>query len=252
MRIQTPSRTRAFTLIELLVVIAIIAILAAILFPVFARARENARRASCQSNLKQLGIAAAQYTQDYDERLVPNYIVVDSGMPSSQYPLGVWSTGFWYWPQILEPYHKSKQVFVCPSSSIQSKDTPYYGQYGINYAPTIQPVQVSIAQIDSPATMYLMMDAGSYAMHPAWAKDAIGGYWYLPGGGEGGATNSGPVGSDYATDFKNGRHFGGVNMAFADGHVKWLQSSKVVAEANKWTGDGPSYAASAWNYGKSS
>jgi prepilin-type N-terminal cleavage/methylation domain-containing protein len=65
----TPSRKRTgFTLIELLVVIAIIAILAAILFPVFARARENARRASCQSNLKQIGLAVYQYTQDYDEK----------------------------------------------------------------------------------------------------------------------------------------------------------------------------------------
>jgi prepilin-type N-terminal cleavage/methylation domain-containing protein len=68
---------RGFTLIELLVVIAIIAILAAILFPVFARARENARRASCQSNLKQMALASAQYTQDYDERLAPGYFPID-------------------------------------------------------------------------------------------------------------------------------------------------------------------------------
>ena len=93
-------RITGFTLIELLVVIAIIAILAAILFPVFARARENARRASCMSNLKQIGLAMAQYTQDWDEKtLVTDHIV-----------------GYeWFEP--LQPYIKSEQVFRCPSLS---------------------------------------------------------------------------------------------------------------------------------------
>ncbi|RYG53119.1 DUF1559 domain-containing protein, partial [bacterium] len=68
---QSVTTRKAFTLIELLVVIAIIAILAAILFPVFGRARENARRSSCQSNLKQIGLGIMQYTQDYDERIIP-------------------------------------------------------------------------------------------------------------------------------------------------------------------------------------
>src|SRR4051812_18788683 len=85
-----PWTGRGFTLIELLVVIAIIAILAAILFPVFARARENARRAACQSNLKQIMLGIAQYNQDYDER----------------YPLGsiVVGASFVVWPQLIQPY----------------------------------------------------------------------------------------------------------------------------------------------------
>jgi prepilin-type N-terminal cleavage/methylation domain-containing protein/prepilin-type processing-associated H-X9-DG protein len=96
----------AFTLIELLVVIAIIAILAAILFPVFARARENARRSSCSSNLKQLGLGILQYTQDYDETYSPGI-----GPSGSQW----WQTG---WARNIEPYLKSVAVYRCPSDPV--------------------------------------------------------------------------------------------------------------------------------------
>jgi prepilin-type N-terminal cleavage/methylation domain-containing protein len=106
------SRHSGFTLIELLVVIAIIAILAAILFPVFARARENARRASCQSNLKQMGLAMMQYTQDNDERFCNSYWDTTNPTPP---PGGRWITlgsgnTRWYWAQILHPYHKSTEI----------------------------------------------------------------------------------------------------------------------------------------------
>jgi len=102
------NRRRGFTLIELLVVIAIIAILAAILFPVFARARENARRASCQSNLKQIGLGFAQYVQDYDGTFPMQAYDAASGATDG-------STGSW--PYLLQPYIKSSQVFRCPSDS---------------------------------------------------------------------------------------------------------------------------------------
>ncbi len=98
-----PAR-QGFTLIELLVVIAIIAILAAILFPVFARARENARRSSCQSNLKQIGLGLIQYTQDYDEK----YPVLRGGSTGNNVN-GVWV--------ITQPYLKSTQIYQCPSET---------------------------------------------------------------------------------------------------------------------------------------
>jgi prepilin-type N-terminal cleavage/methylation domain-containing protein/prepilin-type processing-associated H-X9-DG protein len=91
-------RKSAFTLIELLVVIAIIAILAAILFPVFGRARENARRSSCQSNLKQIGLGMLQYSQDYDEK----FMMEDDGQHA--------------YKQTIQPYLKSAQIWACPSN----------------------------------------------------------------------------------------------------------------------------------------
>lgn len=101
------KRNTGFTLIELLVVIAIIAILAAILFPAFARARENARRASCQSNLKQMGLGILQYVQDYDEVMPPSYNQTDGGRS---------------WRTLVQPYVKSTQLFMCPSNPKNSEN----------------------------------------------------------------------------------------------------------------------------------
>jgi len=104
---RRPSRAKGFTLIELLVVIAIIAILAAILFPVFARARENARRSSCQSNEKQIALGFKQYLQDYDEKYPP-------------------ATPGTLWPTAINVYTKSVQILRCPSASSGSADAIDY------------------------------------------------------------------------------------------------------------------------------
>jgi len=110
-------RRRAFTLIELLVVIAIIAILAAILFPVFAKAREQARKTSCLSNLKQIGTAAMMYSQDYDE-MMPSAVFANS-------PAGLWGTPAWndygwgYIFTLFDPYAKNTGIYACPSAQPQ-------------------------------------------------------------------------------------------------------------------------------------
>ena len=132
-----------FTLIELLVVIAIIAILAAILFPVFAQARAKARQISDLSNMKQIGLAAMQYVQDYDEVLPTAALRNCEKIPAPGTPPNLWSNNWRTWPEQLYPYTKNMQIFTSPNRT----DSPFFG-YCIN---------VSSSQDDYPASY----DAGS-------------------------------------------------------------------------------------------
>jgi len=229
-----------FTLIELLVVIAIISILAAILFPVFARARESARRTSCLSNLKQMGLGVMMYVQDYDETY-PTDIHTDSTVPET----GWWgTTGLWFWPATIYPYVKNMQVFRCPSSRFQG-DGPKglrVTNYGANYY-VIGPTSaiVKMAQVSRPSENFMIMDAGQYVLtrYAAYSAapydDIAGSSMYVPGACAFNGTTMAHAsyGDPQREDCNNYRHLGGVNVAFADGHAKWLNYKTVAAESQK-------------------
>ena len=193
-------RRKGFTLIELLVVIAIIAILAAILFPVFAKAREKARTSSCQSNLKQLSIGLLQYVQDYDETLPKRYFAVEAQS----------------WRMVIQPYLKSDQVFRCPSNTTNnnlSLDGVIRCSYGANgqdnqNTPMNRNAVVALAAIDAPAQLIMLAETTR-----TWSEAPI-------------MTNTG-------TSFYAG-HSGMGNFAFADGHVKSLKWSSTGTPANLW------------------
>ena len=192
-------RRRGFTLIELLVVIAIIAILAAILFPVFAKAREKARQSSCASNVKQLGLGLLQYAQDYDESLPARYTAATN-----------------QWVNVIDPYVKSQQLWVCPSTRATS-----YGYQEIYLS--IRP----IASIGSPSETVMLCDTGPVLPTNAydWEIDAPSQFGNPPAA-PADEVNGLPVASD--TQYRarpHPVHNGGCNVGWVDGHVKWLTTS---------------------------
>ena len=201
------SQTHGFTLIELLVVIAIISILAAILFPVFARARENARRASCMSNLKQIGLGMMMYVQDFDEqyfgRAYGAPVVGDAPYTHFWSPVG--GSTVWF----LGPYIKNTQVFYCPSFPTN--------QIAYGYNQILRP-GMAAAAIQDPARMLGFVDSqffGDTAYAPAWPGSKA--LWDTV------FCKTVNVSSCTAQNQLHGRHMDGVNVAFLDGHVKWMR-----------------------------
>ena len=199
-------RRQGFTLIELLVVIAIIAILAAILFPVFARAREKARQTACLSNVKQIALAWTMYAGDYDDT---NMLECQGG-------------ACWTYMNPLNAYVKNAQIFQCPSN-VHSQPTPgccaeswmpyppwdrnWYSGYGLNCK--VSWGGKALSNIERPAELAVFCDAVNWPVRPA---DACLNPW----GGLPGVHNE------------------GINIALADGHAKWFIIRKV--NTVKWAG----------------
>ncbi len=248
--LKYPSRRNpasAFTLIELLVVIAIIAILAAILFPVFGRARENARRTSCVSNLRQISLAQIQYSQDYDERVVK--------------ARGA-SSGAYCWTAMLLPYIQTVQIYRCPSSeSVEwynyvNGDPTTNQNIGASYAINAQysgtvtsndpdnifgnngtngPNNVNVfpsavlAAIEAPSTTVFAGDSfcprttnTCFQVIGSTPNPANSAIRNLPTLG-GSSNNQGQFVS---------RHFDGMSVAFMDGHAKWMRTEMLLQQTN--------------------
>ena len=201
---------RAFTLIELLVVIAIIAILAAILFPVFAQAREKARAATCLSNMRQLGIGLGMYFQDYDETIFFFGHNVDVSRANPSAPLGANADNRW-WNQIIPYTSNAPGLLVCPSdggrtpNSTDRKPRSYVANRAVE--------SLTLSAVDRPADIVVVTEKGA-PFDDSWFEPPQNLY-DKPGFGQ-------PV-------LALSRHTGGVNAMYFDGHAKWMSGGQALS-----------------------
>ncbi|MCX6366642.1 MAG: DUF1559 domain-containing protein [Armatimonadetes bacterium] len=249
--ITSSSRRRvAFTLIELLVVIAIIAILAAILFPVFAQARAKARQTSCLSNLKQVGTGLMMYTQDYDEVLPANSTLGTNGITDPRWPdaatahsAGLGETFGWMqpfnaanpgthriWARDIQPYVKNIQLFKCPQAKPRSSDgtcpnaaagsNPTGGICEVNVAGAGNgnillngiPAGRSIAAISAPADIIFAHEVRNF-FRAAQEKPRL--------------VLSTGLYTGFANMYYDSTHNDGANLLFCDGHAKWQKRGAI-------------------------
>lgn len=249
-------KRNGFTLIELLVVIAIIAILAAILFPVFARAREKARQASCTSNLKQMGLAMLMYANDYDEVLPPNYAWVPESWPKPTQ--GVWFTGFWMFDAFLHPYVNMGKadaagkmtghgIWHCPSgfTSMQAHARNYGANanvFGVfNWDPATYGdtwnASKKLADLSKPAELFGYFDAGCYTMVYSYVEFPQASIWYMPGTAHPDQprwASTSDSGMFMDKDWREGRHNGNINICYMDGHVKSISGQSLWNHPEWW------------------
>jgi prepilin-type N-terminal cleavage/methylation domain-containing protein/prepilin-type processing-associated H-X9-DG protein len=198
---RTPHR-RAFTLTELLVVVAIVAILAALLFPVLAQAREAGRRAACLSNERQLGAAVTLYLQDYDERFPQTHPAATPwSFPEAEITLEV------PWRELVEPYVRSPRLFQCPS------DWGAPAWHPSTYAPNGYTVYgASLAEITRPADTICLVE-----LQPGILLDDVS-----PWDGQ----------AEMVANIATERHGGGAAYLFIDGHTRWMRFETTWAPRN--------------------
>lgn len=239
-------RTQAFTLIELLVVIAIIAILAAILFPVFAQAREKARQVACLSNLKQIGLAIAQYNQDFDE-------CFPCGMFQNAGPGANGGTG---WAGQIIPYVKNNAVFTCPNDDSPEVANQTVISYGYNQqldaATGNNPRIVQLSELNAPSNIVCLFEVyRGYAQNwgagisPRETFSPVGLGWpgWYPNGARGYATGNFAIpftSSNFYT--RDPRHSSGANYLAADTHAKWFKGDRISNGINAASPNAPANA----------
>lgn len=222
------KRQHGFTLIELLVVIAIIAILAAILFPIFTTAKAKGQQNACLSNVRQLGMAFATYCDDHGGRFCPY----------AQPIPGRWRPEWRYWIENIMPYVKNERIFICPSRPLRGYQFIYYWVgYGLNYyylGSNIpgQPGYTGIvaSTIMTPTkTVFLTDSRGRKSVSGDLALKGPYGYYIY-------SDIATPYGlsEDAYTYEVSDCHNGGANIAWCDGHSSWMKKDKIAHDISLW------------------